>query len=225
MLDRIRARYEDFRYNWEKNGLDGAIRSSARFVKNNRTLFGDPTYQSDRIDNDERWGMISAEIDPSATNVLDIGCNRGEMTRRAANKGLFSIGIDRTATVLNAARRRTDSPHCHFIRQELELQHVKQLPQFDVVFLLVVYYHWTAEFGEAKAGEMLKEVADRADQLFVETPNDPSYIECERIDTTNEPLTEIRSHLEEVVSDRTVSFVGETPYKGNERTDIIFEIS
>lgn len=225
MVEKLRARFDDFRRVWRRDGLGEAITVSVNHVRSNpgSLLLRDPAYQDRRVDNDERWRMMEARIVPGAGNALDLGCNRGAITRRAAASGLFSIGVDRKATIVDAARRRTTSPNCHYIQQDIEPGDIERLPRFDVGFLLAVYYHW-GKFGWSTAEDMLRELADRTDQLFVETPNDLEHIDSEVLDATAEPRPALQSYFEAVVGDGTVEYVGETPYYGGDRSDLIFEI-
>ena len=227
MIDKIKSRYADFRRVWKRDGLISAIRVSLRYLKKNPStlLLRDPTYQSDRIDHDQRWEMMADRIDSDAANALDVGCNRGAITRRAADHGLFSLGIDRKATIVNSARRRTDSPHCHYIQQNLSPKDIERFPEFDVGFLLAVYYHWTKLYGSNDGEKMLKDLCSRTDQLFLETPTDLSYIQSEKLGDTDDPQNALHEYFETVIPDSSVEFVGETDYKGGERTDLIFEIT
>lgn len=227
MIDKVEARYRDFRRVWKRDGLKCAMRVSLRYIKSNPGLLilKDPTYQSDRTDTNQRWEMMAERIDSDAVNALDIGCNRGAITRRAGNKGLFSLGIDRKATIVNAARRRTDSPHCHFIQQDLKPKDLEQLPQFDVSFLLAVYYHWTKLYGESEGERMLRDLCTRTEQLFLETPSDLNYIQSEKLEQTDNPQSALHSYFETVIPDSSVTFVGETEYSSGDRTDLIFEIT
>ena len=227
MFDKLKSRYADFRRVWKRDGYIPAVRVSLRYLKKNPgTLFlKDPTYQSDRIDHDQRWEMMSNRIEPDATNAIDVGCNRGAITRRAADKGLFSLGIDRKATIVNSARRRTDSAHCHFIQQNLTPKDIERFPKFDVGFLLAVYYHWTKLYGAADSEQMLRDLCARTNQLFLETPNDLSYIQSEKLEQTVDPQKALHSYLETIIPNASVEFIGETDYKGGDRTDLIFEIT
>lgn len=227
MFDKIKARYQDFRRAWKQDGLTHAILVSIRHIKSNpgSLILKDPTYQSDRIDNNQRWEMMARQINSNAENALDIGCNRGAITRRAANRGLFSLGVDRQKTIVNAARRRTDSPHCHFIQQELKPKDIERFPQFDVAFLLAVYYHWVKEYGEKEGEQMLRDLCAQTEQLFLETPNDLSYIQSENLEQTDNPQSALHSYFETVIPDKSVTFVGETDYTGGDRTDLIFKIT
>ena len=225
MLDRIRALYKDFRRVWRREGLLRAITVSINYVRSNPQLLllKSPDYQDRRVDNNERWEMMESQIDTNAVNALDVGCNRGEITRRAADKGLFSLGIDRKETIINSARRKTSSPHCHFIQQDIVSEDVERLPHFDVTFLLAVYYHW-GKYGWDTAETMLRELANNTNQLFIETPNEFGYIESSRLNNNEEPKDAIQSYLSDVLDSKEISYIGETSYMSGERTDLIFEI-
>ncbi len=167
---------------------------------------------------------MASQIKPSASNALDIGCNDGYITRQAAQQGLFTLGIDRKQTLVNQANQKANNLNCHFLQQDLTPEAIKQLPQFDVTFLLAVYYHWGNAYGWSEAEDMLVELAERSEQLFVETPNSLEFIKSERLDTKKEPREALEEYFSEVVPNRSVECIGETAYRDGERTELIFEI-
>lgn len=228
MFDRAKARYDDFKRVSEDRGFQNAVLSTVSHIRRHpRTLFlADHPYQtSERIDNDHRWQIISDAIEPQSSNLLDFGCNQGALTRRAAKKGLFSIGVDRKSMVINTAKRKSSRLQCHYIFQDMGPTEIKKLPQFDVVLCLTVYYHLGDVYGWSEAEKTLQYFAGKSNQLFIETPNSFEYIKSEKLDTGEDPKIALEQYFDRILSEHTVEFIGETPYKGENRTDVIFSVS
>lgn len=171
LVSRVKARFRQFQHAWKRDGLKYAITTGVKYVAKNpaRMLFGAPKgYQtSERVDIEERWELITERLRDEHKTFLDIGCNEGEITRRAANTGLFAIGVDQGEIVLDEARRKTEVDEtCYFLRFMVEPDNVSKLPSCDVTFLSAVYYHWGRGFGWEEAEEMLRIVANKTDTLF-----------------------------------------------------------
>ena len=62
----------------------------------------------------QRLELISGHLEEEDQSLLDIGCNLGRMTRFAADRGLFTLGIDSgqraIASASEANRDRPDPP-------------------------------------------------------------------------------------------------------------------
>ena len=182
------------------------------------------SYQATRVDNEERFELIASRIKPSASNALDIGCNAGYITRQAAQRGLFTLGIERKQMLVNQANKKSNSSNCNFIQQDLTPNTIKRLPQFDVAFLLAVYYHWGNAYGWSEAEGMLSDLANQTEQLFVETPNSLKYIKSDRLDIKKESREALKEYFSKIVPNRSVECIGETAYRNGERTELLFEI-
>ena len=231
ILSRIGARYRQFKHAKERDGLGQAVKSAARYVVQNpkRSLFfRTGTYQtSERIDMDERWEIMREHIADDARNALDIGCNQGGISRRAADRGLFTIGIDQSEILLDDARRMTASDQsCYFLRSMVNPENVAKLPSFDVTFLLTVYYHWGDSYGWEEAESMLRTVAAKTGTLIYQTPKSDSYVDSPVMQQySDRPLIEMHvAYLQDVLQDCTVKHVGTTDYVGDDRKDAIFVI-
>lgn len=214
-------------------GTVSALRLGALAIRQDPGLLGRGTaatpgsivYQTKRTDADERWELISARIDPDARNAVDLGCNRGAITRRAAEMGLFAIGIDVDDVNVRTARLTTELPNCHYFGRELGPDDVAALPSFDVTFLLAVYHHWGRQYGWEQAETMLRTLSTSTGQLFVETPNDLNSVPTEPIDEPVDDREAIHRYFAAVLPEADVDFVGETDWIVEaDRTDLIFEI-
>jgi SAM-dependent methyltransferase len=117
---------------------------------------------------EERCRQIEGAIPTGARSVLDIGCNLGDITAWCAGRGLWAIGVEGSAKVVRAARRRHAAVQgCAFMLQRLEPEDLGGLPVFDVVLLLSVHHHWLMAHGPEKAGEMLRELAKRTGKVMI----------------------------------------------------------
>lgn len=229
-LSRVKSRYADFRRVQRRDGTGQAVRSTARYVRSNpwRIISYRGGYQDSRIDLERRWSLVSETLNPAAKNVLDIGCNQGQMTKKAAESGLFAVGLEKKHTALADARRsvRPDD-QCYFLELEISPDNIDKLPEFDAIFLFAVYYHWGNQFGWSRAESMLRTLCLKADQVFFETPESDEFIHSERFPSSPDvPIAERHSrYLEDLFdSNYSVEFVGRTDYKGEERVDLVFVI-
>lgn len=224
----LKALWVDFRRVQRNKGLVSAIKISINFISSSpRMLPTSYKYQDRRTDLSHRWELISSEIDPDAQNSIDIGCNQGKITKKAAEYGLFSVGIEKKQIALVQARRSTDKlDSCHFLRLELNPKNINQLPAFDVTFLLTVYYHWVSQYGQRAADLMLRSLARRTNQLFLETPITTDKIPSLRINLNNGDVEEaILHHFQEVIGESaSVKSIGRTDYKGGKRKDLVIGI-
>lgn len=229
-LSQWAIRYQQFKDLKRREGIFRAAVSAGKqiFSDPRRVLFAQTTgYQTaERIDMNDRWELMQEYIDGDARNALDIGCNQGEIARRAAGSGLFTIGIDKRALLIDNARRLTDDEPCHFIHDEVSPETAEKLPSFDVTFLLTVYYHWGKAYGWNTAESMLRTVAENTETLFYQTPQSEEYIRSSIIRQYSDlPLVEMhREYLNEVISENTVEYIGTTDYVGGDRKDAMYVI-
>jgi len=117
----------------------------------------------------ERWHMIERELPEKPCSVLDIGSNVGFFSFKLAEKGNFVIAMERSLLfheIANAAMKAINFTNVNFYRIGLTPQNVRTLPRCDVVLLLSVFHQWCLEFGEQQALDMLRCIADKADQKF-----------------------------------------------------------
>ena len=126
-----------------------------------------PDYQKDRQKGNKiRWEMISPHI-TADSSVLDVGCNAGEMTSRAAKQGAFSIGIDvRPDTIAKAKEENGGEENIAFVHSEVTLDNIPSLPNFDAVFLLSVYHQWHKIYDSKTASEMLHGLGKNVTRTF-----------------------------------------------------------
>lgn len=134
----------------------------------------EPTYQMLVADSlAERFDRIGSAIPDRAGNALDLGCNLGDISALCARRGLWTVGMDRSAEYVNAARHRhRNTPGCTFTVFDLAPRDLTRLPVFDVVLTLSVYHHWVMDYGYAAAVEMLRDATRLAGQVLIfESPS------------------------------------------------------
>jgi SAM-dependent methyltransferase len=117
---------------------------------------------------DERCRQLERAIPDDARSVLDIGCNLGDITAWCATRGLWAVGIDSSADLIGAARKRyRDVARCGFMQCAVGPADIGALPTFDVVLLLSVHHHWLMAHGPETAGQMLRDLAERTGRVLV----------------------------------------------------------
>src|SRR5690606_22616310 len=85
-----------------------------------------------------------------------------------AQEGIFSIGIERDPALVDSARRRyADVPACGFVRANLDLPALSNLPMVDAVLMLSVHHHWVQAYGPGIAREMLGVAFRKAARLMI----------------------------------------------------------
>ena len=169
-------------------------------------LIGDSSYQEKLQHSfEERWRLVRSALPTDCESVLDVGSNLGAFTVRAANEGIFAVGIEndsllvRRAKVIHAGAKR-----CAFMEANVDLALCAQLPDFDAILLLSVHHHWHHVFGAAKAAEMIKCMVRKAKRVLIfEGPSRSSRYESDIpnfADNEEESLlTYYDSYLEETV--------------------------
>lgn len=187
-----------------------------------------PKYQTaSRVDFEQRWEILSSHLPPNARNAADIGCYEGAITKRSAKEGLFTLGIEREADRVSLARRQVrNQRNCHILEWDIDPGDVDQLPSFDVIFLLTVYYHWVNQYGFKEAEDMLRTLKDKAGTLFLETPEDSSKIDSPHLSQEQDlqPHELLRRYFARILDGSTVEYIGNTDYKGGKRKDAIYLI-
>jgi SAM-dependent methyltransferase len=182
-----------------------------------------------RVDFEERLALLDEAIPEHADSLLDLGCAEGHLTAEFADRGLFSIGVERQAHVVVSARRsNADHPNLGFLQYEVTPETIDTLPQFDVVFLLTVYHHWVNEFGWEAAESTLRSLGSTCDTLVFENPDRP--VDRPALDGVDgvdgeDTAAYFTAYFETVFDgDVTVEFLGRTDYKGEGRDDILLAV-
>jgi SAM-dependent methyltransferase len=143
---------------------------SRKFKRAARILRLKPFYQEQRSQAaDHRWSLIERHLRTSDRNLLDIGCNIGELASRCAARGIFTMGIDALDEVIaHAVRRHKGKENLLFGICDLDPSSVRLLPRTDVTLCLSVHHYWHRSYGEAACWEMVAEILDKTPRLFFE---------------------------------------------------------
>jgi SAM-dependent methyltransferase len=177
-----------------------------------------------------RLELISAGLDERDQSLLDVGCNLGLMTRFAADKGLFALGIDSgQRAIIAASEANRDVPHLAFMHSEITPEMVAKLPSFDVILCLSVYHYWMSIYGEATAWSMVARLIERSRRKFFFEPasllkkygpNPPLGVaDLDRDGLANYHLTQLKKAAG---AGWTVIHIGETPCLGRESFRLLF---
>lgn len=179
-----------------------------------------------RVDFEERLALLDEAVSEDADSLLDLGCAEGHLTAEFADRGLFSIGVERQAHVVASARRsNADHANLGFLQYEITPETIDTLPQFDVVFLLTVYHHWVNEFGWETAESMLRSLGSTCDTLVFENPDRPVNRPALEGNDGDDTAAYFIAYFETVFNgDVTVEVLGRTEYKGEERDDILLAV-
>lgn len=187
-------------------------------------------YQTERNEGtDKRWEIISDNLKPGDRSILDLGCNLGVLTHRAAESGLLAIGIDVDNSIIQKDRSRYRKiPNLSFLCIDLNPDTIKFLPEFDVILCLSVHHYWARYYGLDKSWEMMATLLSKTrNRLFFEPAgqkkkygqNAPDIIDLDR----NSLIQYSTRCLNAVVTKgQSVRHLGETPCIGREPFRLIF---
>lgn len=131
------------------------------------------SYQ-DKRDNEKNWQMICEELD-DAGNLLDVACNAGYYSIKAAEKGVWGFGFDISADSLKTAKKRAEERNLSnvvFSQMALDPNNVLVLPDFDVVLCLSVFHHFVRLYGEDDAKSILVRLFSKSKKkMFLQIPS------------------------------------------------------
>jgi SAM-dependent methyltransferase len=187
-------------------------------------------YQSDRSEGtEERWRLIRSHLDEDDRSLLDVGCNLGVMTRRAADAGRFALGIEPGRDLVRAAMAKAaKTKSAAFMHFEVDPSSVLLLPRFDVTLCLSVQHYWMRSFGEEAAWRIVGELLRRTDRkMFFEPASikskygnpDLPFEDLDRDAIVEYNVKKLQSLLPEGGS---VEHLGETPCLGREPFRLMF---
>lgn len=164
----IKSRYAERKYplSWwiKRYGIHRTDRGSAKYQR--------PYQEKVAAGNNERWSLIDSAIDESFSTCLDIGCNLGDVTVSCASRGLWTVGLDRSPDLIDAARRKHGKQvGCAFGVLDITQASVQKLPQFDVVLLLNVHHNWHRAFGDLGGREILRQFGRRSKLILFQGPS------------------------------------------------------
>lgn len=152
-------------------GIPGSVPHSyaRRFKKIARILRLKHYYQERRAGTfAQRWAMIEQRLGPSDRSLLDIGCNIGQFTAKAAERGMFALGVEAQEEILAQARRlHAHEAHIAFGLLDITPASVASLPAADVTLALSVHHYWTRAFGDAASWQIIATLLQKSGKLFL----------------------------------------------------------
>lgn len=135
-----------------------------------------PLYRADRPHTtracQDRWDRIVACLPTTPGSVLDIGCNLGYFTFKAAEKNKMVLGVDADPFYLltcRAIKRTHNIADVFFLKSWISRDFLAKMPSFDIILNLSVFHHWVKEYGQDTAIEMMKILSSKTNMLIFET--------------------------------------------------------
>ena len=135
-------------------------------------VFGNEKHASVTRGCDDRWAVIGPILKEKGGSLLDIGCNIGYFSFKAAENGCYSHGIEADSfhiTCCNAIKHGTKSKNVLFLKGMVDPDFAEKMPAYDNIINLSVFHHWVKAFGAEQAQEMMKNMAQKCKALVFET--------------------------------------------------------
>ncbi len=135
-----------------------------------------PIYGSDMDDKsvrgcEDRWKAMEPHLSGKGA-LLDIGCNIGYFSFKAAEKGHSSFGVEADPiyfSTCQAIKSVHSAENAHFIKGWVDEDFLNHAPSFNTVINLSVFHHWVKNFGPEKAQDMMRTLAGKCDNIVFET--------------------------------------------------------
>jgi 2-polyprenyl-3-methyl-5-hydroxy-6-metoxy-1,4-benzoquinol methylase len=131
--------------------------------------FGMPVFYNGAIDWCQRLALRRWLRVERRTRVLDVGCGVGRWSLRLAERGAFVTGVDHSATMIAAARRRTGSRRlrgqCRFLIQDLAA--LDAGGKYDLVLGVTVLQHILDAAALRAAVQRMTQHLDRNGRLVL----------------------------------------------------------
>lgn len=209
------SRFEKVKEIYRQQGVKAVLSTVNSHLK---FRFGiSKAYQEDRSEGiNQRWEKINPYLNEN-TSVLDIGCNIGVFTSKAASKTGCAIGIEPSWTAINRAKKKHKNVSgVAFAQKTISPENIDSLPTCDTTFLLSVYHLWYQQNGAKSAKEMLTTVAEKSShQFFFEPASRKSRYDDQKLSFDDFDEEQIREHnrklLNEVLSNKwEINYMGKT---------------
>lgn len=218
----MRARWESALASYRRKGVTrGAVSAVRRMVPGGGVAQAYQAKTSAALA--QRLVQLDGAVPAASSNLLDIGCNLGDITAHFARRGLWTVGLDRSERLVGAARRRhRREERCAFVLMDVRPENLGCLPSFDVVLLLSVHQHWVMSFGIETASSMLRSLVERTNHAVIYEGAsrrsrygdfDPGFADNDPISVTGFHEDYLRSTVSDLVGDMVP--LGETPCVGD----------
>ncbi len=216
-----RRAFEEARENGVREAARKSVNYAVNFVKAGFKYSG---YQDRRVDIDYRWELFVPHLSEEDSVLLDIGCAEGMLTKKFAEEGMLSIGIDVQEVRLDEALKRHHmEERLAFMNHRVTPDNVSDLPAVDVVLLLAVYHHWCKHYDDKMARGMLKELGRKTNKLFFEAPE--KRVDTDLLENTDHEtlVSYYMSYLNTVYREEVnVSHLGKAERMGGEERHVFF---
>jgi len=133
-------------------------------------------FVSNRIEREceDRWSAIESHIDGQPTSFMDIGSQFGYFVLRMAEKGYFSLGVEReddSIWLSNQVRNLSGLSNANFVKIDITPETILGLPTVDVVSCMSIFHHWAGKNHDLEyANQIMIEIAKRTKKmLFFDT--------------------------------------------------------
>lgn len=100
-------------------------------------------------------GEVLRRVPSGATDVLDVGCGTGMLTRELAPLSHRVVGIDTHEPSLQIAREETSAPNVEYLHGDF-LQHPFPAHSFDLIAAITSLHHVNIEQGLRRMADLLK---------------------------------------------------------------------
>ena len=116
--------------------------------------------------NDIRWKHIKPKMEEN-TSVLDIGCNAGLLTAKAATSDRFVIGLEKDKEVVrDAISYHGVNDDYTFINRKITPNNIKALPKVDYILYLSIHHQLHSALGQGDSERILKGLIKKAGKKF-----------------------------------------------------------
>lgn len=153
---------------------------------------------------EDRWNAMAPHLPEGPGSLLDIGCNLGYFTFKAAEKNKMAFGVDADPFYLitcNAVKNTQKIDNVHFLKGLIDKAYLEQMPSYDAVFNFSVFHHWVKAYGADEAQDMMRILASKCSTLFFETgqPDEEGTKWAEKLSFMgDDPQAWIKSFLQEI---------------------------
>lgn len=179
-----------------------------------------------------KWPLIEKELTGPPGSLLDIGCNEGFFTRKAAEKGWCAWGIDRLANPVEYAANRAREqglPTVFFAHGLMTPEAACGLPTFDVILLVSTFHEIFNACGEARAYQLFDDLlkACRRKLIFEPASTNDRYSREKPVLARDNDRDAVETWVRALVSRSPgwrTRYVGETRYTNAEPHRFMFVI-